>query len=230
MNIVIVHYNTPELTEALVKSIRKFMGDAPKIHIFDNSEKHPFVARFDNVWVIDNTKGQIVDFDKMLDAHPDKVGTINNWGSAKHCRSIDACFDLIPDGFILIDSDMLLLRDISAYWDSDFAYVGEERVTKKWPVKIPRLWPFLCYINVPMCKEYGVRYFNSDYMWRLSSKSPNQWYDTGAWFLEDCKRKNLIGKNLSRKDYAIHFGGGSYKKSDINHHLLWLEENKSLWQ
>ena len=62
-NIVIIHYNTPYLTECLVRSINLFVKDA-KIYIFDNSDKDPFTAEFDNVIKLDNTKGQYIDFDK----------------------------------------------------------------------------------------------------------------------------------------------------------------------
>ena len=62
-NIVIIHYNTPHLTECLVRSINMFMDNAI-IYIFDNSDKYPFTAEFDNVTVFDNTKGQIINFDE----------------------------------------------------------------------------------------------------------------------------------------------------------------------
>ena len=57
-NIVIVHYNTPLLTECLVRSINLFVKDAI-IYIFDNSDERPFTAHFDNVLVLDSTKGEI---------------------------------------------------------------------------------------------------------------------------------------------------------------------------
>ena len=41
VNICIVHYNTPLLTEYLIKSINKFTPNS-KIYIFDNSDKEPF--------------------------------------------------------------------------------------------------------------------------------------------------------------------------------------------
>ena len=63
INILIVHYNTPHLTECLVKSINKFVSYECTIYIFDNSDKDPFTAKFDNVTIFDNTKGQIIDFD-----------------------------------------------------------------------------------------------------------------------------------------------------------------------
>ena len=79
INILIVHFNTPNLTECLVKSINKFSPDS-NIYIFDNSDKLPFTAKFDNVTIFDNTKGEIIDFDKWLEKYPNRFksgGKIN---------------------------------------------------------------------------------------------------------------------------------------------------------
>ena len=116
-NIVIIHYNTPRLTECLVRSINLFVKDAI-IYIFDNSDKEPFTAFFDNVLVIDNTKGEIIDFDKWLEKYPKKHlsnGRANKWGSAKHCYSVEKCMEIIQDDFILLDSDVLLKKDIPQF-------------------------------------------------------------------------------------------------------------------
>lgn len=43
-NILIIHYNTPYLTECLVRSINLFVEDAV-VYIFDNSNEKPFTAQ-----------------------------------------------------------------------------------------------------------------------------------------------------------------------------------------
>ena len=149
-NIVIIHYNTPRLTECLVMSINKFVKDA-KIHIFDNSDKLPFTAKFDNVTIMDNTKGQIINFDKWLEKYPNKIkspGRINNWGSAKHAYTIEKCVEMFNEPFVLMDSDILLKRDISELFMDDKVYVGETITQAKSTIK--RILPFLCYVNAPM--------------------------------------------------------------------------------
>ena len=66
INILIVHYNTPFLTKCLVKSINKFTPGA-NIYIFDNSNVAPFDSSFlDNVTILDNTRGQYIDFDRCI--------------------------------------------------------------------------------------------------------------------------------------------------------------------
>ena len=79
--IAIIHFNTPELTEACILSIRK-QGCQWPIVVFDNSsditipagtngndpkeetiiKARPFRQKMKGVKVIDNTKGQVIDF------------------------------------------------------------------------------------------------------------------------------------------------------------------------
>ena len=184
-NIVIIHYNTPYLTECLVRSINLFMKDAV-IYIFDNSDKSPFVAKFDNVTILDNTNGQIINFDEWLKNYPRRSmshGRVNGWGSAKHCYSVEKCMELVGENFFLLDSDILLKRDISELADNECIYVGETINQPNSSVK--RLLPFLCYINVDMCKENDIHYFDHDYMHGLAytvNNSAADSYDTGGGF------------------------------------------------
>ena len=72
VNIAIVHYNTPELTEALYHSICKFTPNST-VYIFDNSNIRPFpYEKYPLIHYMDNTKGQIIDFDKWLEGYPKK--------------------------------------------------------------------------------------------------------------------------------------------------------------
>ena len=108
--VAIVHYNTPELTEACILSVRRHGGQDYRIVVFDNSDKRPF-QKMKDVEVFDNTKGQIYNFEQELAKYPNKdmaVGGINNWGSDKHMMSVQALWDLLPEGFMLIDSDVLI--------------------------------------------------------------------------------------------------------------------------
>ena len=84
-DIAIVHYNTPELTRAAILSVRKHTPGCT-FTVFDNSDKRPFEP-MDGVRVIDNTGGQVIDFDAMLARYPDKRDTANEHGSAKHIAS-----------------------------------------------------------------------------------------------------------------------------------------------
>jgi hypothetical protein len=62
--VAIVSYNTPELIAAAIMSLRKHGGQDWRVVVFDNSDERPFTCKMKNVEVVDNTKGQIIDFDK----------------------------------------------------------------------------------------------------------------------------------------------------------------------
>ena len=64
--ICIVHYNTPELTEAAIMSVRKQCAENYQIVVFDNSDKRPFTKKMKGVKVINNRKQQVVNCDAEL--------------------------------------------------------------------------------------------------------------------------------------------------------------------
>ena len=232
-NIVIIHYNTPYLTECLVRSVNKFVKDA-KIYIFDNSDKDPFIAKFDNVTIFDNTKGQIIDFDKWLENYPKRFKSTEAtkmFGSAKHCYSIEKCIELVDENFILLDSDVLLKRDISCLYDERVIYIGE--IIKQPYVSVKRVLPFVCFINVEMMKKYGKHYFDDNYMHGLHNDKVNKhadWYDTGAGFYTNTL--DLPHMDIICEDYVTHYGHGSWNKEGYTYSCTaeeWLLLNKKYW-
>ena len=232
-NIVIVHYNTPYLTECLVRSINLFVKDAV-IYIFDNSDKDPFTARFDNITILDNTKGQIIDFDKWLEKYPRKHlshGRVNGWGSAKHCYSVERCMEILNDNFILLDSDVILKKDISDLFDDKYIYCGEVIIQPNSIIK--RVLPFITFINTKMCKENNIHYFDDRYMHGLSNTSINpksDYYDTGAGFF--LLADKMMHKDIKCDDYIIHYGHGSWDKKSEKKIISpsdWLSVNKNNW-
>lgn len=242
-NILIVHYNTPFLTECLVRSINHFVKGA-FIYIFDNSDKEPFTAKFPNVRILDNTKGGIIDFDRFLSRFPDRMNTSatkNNFASAKHCMSIDKCMDIIGEGFVLLDSDVLLTRDITTLYREDYMFVGD---TELWrarrlsgthkPTPKSRAIPYVCYINTRMCRKHGVRYFDENRMYGLTVNGDT--YDTGTYFLE----RIVVGKHpwlkIDHKSFVVHYKAGSWaeeaRKNDGYVQVAeqkWLEKNRKYW-
>jgi hypothetical protein len=151
--VAIVHFNTPELTEACILSIRKHGGMDYHITIFDNSDQRPFTKEMEVVTILDNTKGQIVNFDTLLSQYPRCMNTCNQWGSDKHMWSIQKLWDILPDGFVLMDSDILLKANIDFMWQEDQCAVGYVQSPQPGnKMNLSRLVPMLCYINVPLCK------------------------------------------------------------------------------
>ena len=113
--VAIIHFNTPELTEAAIKSLRKHGGEAYRVVVFDNSDREPFARPMRGVEVIDNTQGQIIDFDRELERYPERDRSIGcakgcEFGSAKHMMTVQKLWEMIPQGFILMESDIFIKR------------------------------------------------------------------------------------------------------------------------
>ena len=232
INIAIIHFNTPKLTECLIRSINKFTPNST-IYVFDNSDRQPFTYRQDNIKYIDNTRGQIIDFDKWLQKYPNREksnGKQNKFGSAKHCYTIQKCIETIGENFILLDSDVLLKKDISDLFNSNYIYVGksEFQTNCKNPAqhKIKRILPFICFINVELCQKYDVHYFNEDYMNGLYTTPEGDLYDTGGGFLKEISKKALSGKEVNINDYIVHYNAGSWRNSTADE---WLKRYRKLY-
>lgn len=233
-NILIVHYNTPYLTECLVKSINLFVKDAI-IYILDNSDKNPFTAKFDNVTIMDNTKGQIINFDKWLENYPNRMkssGRLNKWASAKHCYSIEKCMELIDDNFILLDSDVLLKKDISDLFSDDMICCAEIITQPRFNIK--RVLPYICFINNKLCKEKNIHFFNENEMYGLCYVQSAEKYDTGASFYLHIKDYKI--KEIKTSDYIEHYKAGSWVDDAKKYHHYkqipldkWLRKNKKYY-
>ncbi len=120
--VCIVHYNTPRLTTALVQSIN-LHSPGCRIIIFDNSDRSPFPETA-GVEILDNTKGQLIDFDAMIRSYPQRRKSAINYGTERHIASVDWLYDYVPDGFILLDSDVLLKQDICSLIDESVPWTG----------------------------------------------------------------------------------------------------------
>ena len=223
-NIAIVHYNTPELTWAAVLSLWKHTPDAV-VTVFDNSDRSPF-PRGRGVDVIDNTQGQVIDFRKLLGRYPFKIPTACDWGSEKHIASVDYLFDVFPEGFVLMDSDVLVKRDISVFFDTSFAWVGAVEHEPRFWFQSVRCYPFLLWINVPMCRENGIRFFHEGYVYKLSHLGNVPYYDTGGSLYKDCNDRGLPHREIDIFKYIEHLGGASCRPTQWRE---WLEQHKSLF-
>jgi len=161
---------------------------------------------------------------------------LSNYGSLKHTASVQKLWELLPDGFILIESDVLLRQDPSPLWQEEYASVGRIQWHQKGnQFDIPRMLPFLCYINVPLLTANGACYYDPKRCWAVAGATRNvrgNWYDTGAAMLEDIMRTKpqLVARNVIRlDDYYVHYKGGSWRKNDMKSKAEWLKQNEELW-
>lgn len=250
--VAIINFNTPELTEACILSIRKHGCYWPVV-VFDNSqsvvfppgdgmkertiEARPFTKKMNGVAVVDNTKGQVIDFEKELTKFPEKHiphGGVNNWGSDLHMMTVERLWELLPDGFILVESDVLVRTDIRSLWREEYsfcAYVQKHQQGNRFGRG--RILPMLCYFNVPRFREEGVHYFDPNRSWMLhhGEENPLNWYDTGASLLEDvlAHRPRLKGLHVDIRPMIEHLGGGSYYENENDRREKWLKRHEHLW-
>lgn len=235
-NVCIIHFNTPVLTEHLVKSINKHTPGT-NIYIFDNSDTRPFINNFNNVTVFDNTKGQIINFDEWLKKYPNKDksgGKTNKWGSAKHAYSVEKCMEMIKEPFVLFDSDVLVKKDFTPLFDEIVCYKGEVIYQPNSNVK--RVLPFICFINTPLCIKNGIHYFDENYMHGLRVGPTGDRYDTGAAIYLLTEKKKAPHREIKVSDYIVHYGNGSWvsaaEKIKKPKHIPvneWLENYKQFW-
>ena len=256
--IAIIHFNTPELTEACILSIRK-QGCQWPVVVFDNSsditipagtdgngpkedtiiKARPFRQKMKGVKVIDNTKGQVIDFEQFLSLYPDRnrqlgVWKSSVWGSAKHIMTVQKLWELLPDGFILVESDTLVKRDITELWKEQYSFCGYvQRNQNGNRFKVPRILPMLCYMNVPKLTKEGARYFDPDRCWGLKADANlrGNWFDTGACLLDDVlrMRPRLKGLHVDIRLFIEHYGGGSWHQGDLQRQSAWLKQHEALW-
>lgn len=239
--IAIINFNTPELTEACILSIRKHGGRDYRVVVFDNSNERPFRIQMPGVEVIDNTHGQVVNFDERLKAFPDRDASIGcaqgcDYGSAKHMMTVQKLWELLPDGFVLVESDILLKRDIEEFFDPTHSVYGYwQKAQPHNPFGIGRMLPMLCWMNVPLLTKYGAKYFDPQRTYGLlpgGRQNRNNWYDTGAVLLEDIikNRPNLVGRHCDIRDYVVHFGSGSWRNNNLKAQAEWLKQYRKLWE
>ena len=239
--VVIINYNTTMLTEAAILSLRKHGGEAYRVVVFDNSDREPFARPMRGVEVVDNTQGQIIDFDRELERYPERDRSIGcakgcEFGSAKHMMTVQKLWELIPDGFVLMESDILLKRPIDEFFDDTQSVVGYcQQHQPHNPYGIGRMLPMLCYMNVPMLTREGARYFDPTRTYGLlegGRENRNNWYDTGAPLLADilAKRPRLIGRHVDIREFVEHYGSGSWQNNDKTQQAVWLEQHRELWE
>lgn len=240
MNYGIVHYNTPELTTCLIASIRKWDKDA-KIFIFENSNKSPLEDNWGDLTIFDNTKGQLIDFNILIEeAHKylspsswrGHVATkpTNNFGSMKHAASVQWLIENLKSDFLLLDSDVLLKKSPLDLATNKICSGSIDALTKT----AYRIAPYICYLNYNEIQKNGIKFFDV--------KTFDACYynkDTGGTFLIEIMNKHLEFNEFNWMDYCVHFGNGSWrvlgnqsnlKNASNGTFYTFLMENKNLWQ
>jgi len=226
MKIVIVHYNTPRLTTALLGSLSK-NKISENIIVFENSDKLPLNASdmFDYD-VLDNTSGQIINFGSEIEKlniensmSPERINSEMNgvrYGSVKHSLTVQWLIENLGEDFFLLDSDILIKKDFRNLRDDTKICVGD--CTEH------RILPFLLYLNPKKLVERGVKFFDrrNIHPFRLGYAN-----DTGGSFYRECRQfpKELRLTNLD--EYYVHYGSGSWR-AFFTRDKSWYQSNRDI--
>ena len=189
--------------------------------------------------MFDNTKGQIIDFDAELEKYPERDRSIGcakgcEFGSVKHMMTVQKLWELLPQGFVLMESDILIKKNIDEFFNEQYSVYGYcQKAQPHNPFNIGRMLPMLCWMNVPMLTREGARYFDPTRTYGLlpgGRANRNNWYDTGAVLLEDIltKRPRLKGYHRDIREFVEHYGSGSWKANDLAQQMAWLEAHRNL--
>ena len=240
MKYVIIHYNTPKLTFALLASLKK-IGITDNIIIFENSNKKLLNAElyFNGVQTIHNENSEIINFDNEIQnfikeqkISNDKIKleqNCANFGSFKHALTVQWLLDNIHEDFFLLDLDILIKKDFRNIIDQTKIFVGE---TNQY-----RLLPFLVWFNVSLIKKNNIKFCDKI---NIHPNIRTYYTDTGGSFLTECKKLKQDYININIFDYIEHYGSGSWRNLKINKNsyqgnnkndseLLWLNKFKNLF-
>ena len=222
MKYVIIHYNTPELTTALLGSLLK-NGISSNIIIFENSNKRLLNAgELFNYELLDNSKGQLIDFNlkiKLLN-NLNKISlerikleqNASNFGTIKHSMTVQWLIENLNEDFILLDSDILIKKDFRKIIDNTKLFVG--MATQY------RVLPFLLYLNAPLLNLNNIKFFDGINIFPYKGTAD---MDTGGSFYKECKKSNKEFTELDLSDFFVHYGSGSWRKNE--HPKKWFQGN-----
>ena len=217
ITIATCNFNTTKLTNRLLSSIYAQMSNCNlRIVVLDNSDVIPFQSNYPNIKVIDNTKQQIINFNKMLQLYGGK--TTNNYANMKHAMSIQFLLSIFNTrGLLLFDSDAMLKSPID-FIDFKYATIGglQKQYIATWAGNVKRrerIVPYMQFFNIQMLNDFKLQYFNPMKIIGAKAFNSNQ-FDTGASFYDDLVHKKAPFKLIDHTKYIDHVCGASWAKKD----------------
>ncbi len=229
------NFNGTRLTNACVKSIIKNCGLPDfKIVILDNSDKEKFVLEdgidTNVVEVLDNTEGQYIDFQEVVEKYGGEIdqSVVSGYANLRHAYGIQFLIDRSPTSdFVLFDNDTILKKKID-FIDNRYISISgfQNPYMNKGVLRKQRFLPFIQYFNKKMMNDYKVCYFNSRKI--MNGNGPHAMeYDTGSSFAEAVTEKFLPFKIINVPDYIEHLMGASWAK--VHDESAFLEKNKDYY-
>jgi len=217
ITLISASYNTPEITECMLKSFIKLHPNT-KVLISENSSD-------------DKTK-------IFLDAN--KIPYIKN-ENGLHSPSVDLLINSVQTKYaLLVDTDVIFLRKIDEIFEKfkqiDAAIMGEIVGDRGGKRLHKRVNPWHCFIDVEKIKQNNIKFHDEI---RLKSRDEVR-YDVGCSFFEDIRKHKLrIAEFNGEGNYYKHFEGMSWRVNkfkkdgmdgDIDNNINDTHNNEGLYQ
>ena len=205
IHIVLITFNTTELTNYCIRSINKTTPDCT-IHVIDNGGDFYNYGVSDKFYLMENINpdtNNVIIYDNSNRSIFEYVGDKFNVnpmyrGSADHSYTIQQFIDQFNEPVLICESDVIVKKDLHEITDlltnNTLVVAGAETIYKQ-----IRFKPYGCYINVPLIKKLGISFFSSNRMYGLGPLYDGDKctlkYDTGVSFYEDCIYQRDLNKN-----------------------------------
>ena len=168
--------------------------------------------------MLDNTKGQLINFDEALMRYSRTEIHVNRNGSFKHCLSVQFLIEFCKTrDMLLFDSDTILNHSVDfidplVVTAADIEEKNEKSCRNGVVYRSEtRFIPFIQYFNCSMMKNLGLKYFDRNRILGGMTSAGNH-YDTGASFYEDVAKMKLPFKKIPYRQYIDHLEHGSWRK------------------
>jgi hypothetical protein len=190
LTLLTCNYNTPDLIQNLLKSVKLHCPQIPKILVIDT--------------------GKPTLYSDMVEG-----AMYHTMEDETHGNGVNKGFELIQtDHVLLIDSDVLLYQDILPVYEKfktgNFTLLGHVTGDRGGKKLYPRVDPWFCFINLKHLKEHDIKFF--DPIRTKKSRSEDRVYDVGSTLFEDVMNKNLLIANVNLENkYFKHYEGMSWR-------------------
>lgn len=200
LTLVTCNYNTPNLVERLLQSLKHTSSQLPKILVVNTSTEE--------------------DSDKFLSEK--KINYINLKG-ASHGEAVNLAFEKVKTKYILlVDSDVIFLKDFLLVFEkfkfSNLALMGKVVENVGMKNLYARVEPWFCFINLEVVKQNNIIFFDKERS-KKSKEENIKIYDVGSTMFEDILKADLtIGDADLENKYFKHYVGMSWYCQKYNPH------------
>jgi glycosyltransferase involved in cell wall biosynthesis len=198
LTLVTCNYNTPNLIERLLQSLKYTSSQLPKVIVMNTS--------------IDDKS------DKFLSDN--KINYINSRGSS-HGEAVNLALKNVTTKYILlVDSDIIFLKDFLPAFEkfkfSNLTLMGKVLGNVAGKNLYERVDPCYCFIDYEQIKNKNIIFFDIERV-KKSKEMGYKLYDVGSTMFEDIQTADLLIGDVDLENrYFKHYGGMSWHCQKYN--------------